>query len=55
MTHNKPFSRWAELMTDEAVATSILDRLLNNCHTISVQADSYRIKEHLKVGNIGFE
>ena len=55
MTSNKPFSKWAELMSDEAVATAILDRLLHHCHTLSLQADSYRMKERLKVGAVGFE
>ena len=55
MTSNKSFSKWAELMSDEAVATALLDRLLNHSHTLSLQADSYRMKERLKVGAVGFE
>jgi len=41
--------------TDEAVATAMLDRLLHHSHTLSLQADSYRMKERLKVGAVGFE
>lgn len=55
MTSNKSFSKWAELMSDEAVATAMLDRLLHHSHTLSLQADSYRMKERLKVGAVGFE
>ena len=29
MKSNRPFSKWAELMSDEAVATAMLDRLLH--------------------------
>jgi DNA replication protein DnaC len=55
MTSNKSFGKWAELMGDEAVATATLDRLLHHCHTLSLQADSYRMKDRLKVGAVGFE
>jgi DNA replication protein DnaC len=55
MTSNKAFSKWAELMSDEAVATAMLDRLLHHSHALSLQADSYRMKDRLKVGAVGFE
>ena len=55
MTSNKSFSKWAELMSDEAVATAMLDRLLHHSHTLSLQADSYRMRDRLKVGAVGFE
>ena len=50
MTSNRPFSKWAELMSDEAVATAMLDRLLHHVHVVSLKADSYRMKERLRVG-----
>ncbi len=50
MTSNKTFAKWAELMSDEAVATAMLDRLLHHAHVVSLKADSYRMKERLKVG-----
>lgn len=55
MTSNKSFSKWAELMGDEAVATAMLDRLLHHAHIISLKADSYRMKERIKVGAVSFE
>jgi len=55
MTSNKPFSTWAELMSDEAVATAMLDRLLHHAQVVSLKADSYRMKDRLRVGTIGFE
>lgn len=55
LTSNKPFGKWAELMSDEAVATAILDRLLHHAHLISLKADSYRMKERLRVGAVGFD
>jgi len=50
MTSNKTFAKWAELMSDEAVATAMLDRLLHHAHAVSLKADSYRMKERLRVG-----
>ncbi|MCR5187603.1 MAG: ATP-binding protein [Treponema sp.] len=55
MTSNKTFGKWTEFMNnDEAVATASLDRLLHHCHIISLQADSYRMKDRMKVGAVGF-
>ena len=55
MTSNKPFAKWAELMSDEAVATAILDRLLHHSHVFSLKGDSYRMKDRLKVGAVNFD
>ena len=53
MTSNRPFSKWAELMSDEAVATAMLDRLLHHVQVFSLKGDSYRMKERLRVGAVG--
>lgn len=55
MTSNKPFSKWAELMSDEAVATAMLDRLLHHALVYSMKGDSYRMKDRLRVGAVGFD
>lgn len=56
MTSNKVFGKWTEFMNnDEAVATASLDRLLHHCHILSLQADSYRMKNRMKVGVVGFD
>jgi len=55
MTSNRPFSKWAELMSDEAVATAMLDRLLHHVQIFSLKGDSYRMKERLRVGAVGFD
>jgi DNA replication protein DnaC len=55
MTSNRPFSKWAELMSDEAVATAMLDRLLHHVQVFSLKGDSYRMKERLRVGAVGFD
>ena len=55
ITTNKPFSKWGEMMSDDAVATATLDRLLHHAHVVSLKGDSYRMKERIKVGVIDFE
>ena len=55
LTSNRPFSKWAELMSDEAVATAMLDRLLHHAQVLSLKADLYRMKERLRVGAVGFD
>lgn len=42
-------------MSDEAVATAILDRLLHHSHVLSLKGNSYRMKDRLKAGVVSFE
>ncbi|HOT46715.1 MAG TPA: IS21-like element helper ATPase IstB [Spirochaetota bacterium] len=55
ITSNKSFGKWAELMSDEAVATAMLDRLLHHAHVLSLKGDSYRMKDRLKAGAVNFD
>jgi len=50
ITTNKPFGKWAEIMSDEAIATATLDRMLHHAHIVSLKGDSYRMKDRLKAG-----
>jgi len=54
MTSNKTFGHWGEIMADDAVATATLDRLLHHAHVVSLQGDSYRMKDRLKIGVVDF-
>lgn len=54
LTSNKPFGKWGEIMTDDAVATATLDRLLHHAHVISLKGDSYRMKNRMKIGVVDF-
>lgn len=54
LTSNKPFGRWGEIMADDAVATATLDRLLHHAHVLSLQGDSYRMKDRMKIGVVDF-
>lgn len=37
------------------MSPEVLDRLLHHCHIVSLQADSYRMKDRMKVGAVGFD
>ena len=54
LTSNRNFGRWGEIMSDDAVATATLDRLLHHAHVLSLEGDSYRMKDRLKIGVVDF-
>ena len=54
ITTNKSFSKWGEIMSDDAVATATLDRMLHHAHVIALKGDSYRMKDKLKIGVVDF-
>jgi DNA replication protein DnaC len=54
MTSNKTFGKWGEIMSDDAVATATLDRLLHHAHVVSLQGESYRMKDRLRIGVVDF-
>lgn len=54
MTTNKTFGKWGELLSDDAVATATLDRLLHHSHVFSLKGDSYRMKGRISAGVVDF-
>lgn len=44
LTSNKFPEEWGELMGDEGITTAILDRLLHRVEVVSMNGDSYRMK-----------
>ena len=46
VTSNRAFSRWAEIFTDEVVATTIADRLVHHADVIALNGDPYRLTNH---------
>jgi len=45
VTTNKPFSEWREMFPNASCVVSLIDRLVHNSEIISIDADSYRLKE----------
>lgn len=45
ITTNKPFAEWGEIFTNASCVVSLIDRLVHHSEIISIDADSYRLKE----------
>jgi len=56
LTTNLEFSRWGSVLTEEQMATAMVDRLLHHGHVISFSGESYRIRHAImKLGGGGDE
>ena len=45
VTTNRPFAEWSEVFPNAACVVSLVDRLVHNAEVISIDGDSYRLKE----------
>lgn len=45
MTTNKPFAEWSEVFPNAACVVSLVDRLVHRAEVISIEGESYRLKE----------
>ncbi|MGB7991820.1 MAG: IS21-like element helper ATPase IstB [Candidatus Methylophosphatis roskildensis] len=45
VTTNRPFAQWSEVFPNAACVVSLVDRLVHNAEVISIEGDSYRLKE----------
>lgn len=45
VTTNKPFSAWSEVFPNAACVVSLVDRLIHHSEVISIEGESYRLKE----------
>jgi DNA replication protein DnaC len=53
LTSNLPFGQWGQVFADDhAVTAAILDRLLHFSHVLSIEGNSYRLKNKIKAGII---
>lgn len=50
LTSNKYFSDWGELLSDNVLATALLDRLLHHAHVVNIRGQTYRLRERMKAG-----
>ncbi len=46
LTTNRPVGAWGEILGDTTVATAMLDRLLHRSVVITLDGDSYRLRNH---------
>jgi DNA replication protein DnaC len=45
VTTNRPFSEWHDFFPGAACVVSLVDRLVHNAEVVSIDGDSYRLKE----------
>lgn len=46
VTSNLEFAEWVSFLGDPAMTAALLDRFTHHCHIFSIDADSFRLKEH---------
>jgi DNA replication protein DnaC len=51
LTTNKAFRKWGEVFQDNAVATAIAERLVENGELIKIEGPSYRVKRRKLMGS----
>lgn len=42
---NKPFKEWSDVFPNAACVVSLVDRLVHRAEVISIEGESYRLKE----------
>ena len=48
---NREFVTWKDIFYDEALASTILDRLIEKSFIIKIETESYRLKKHQEDNN----
>jgi DNA replication protein DnaC len=51
ITTNLPFEQWTTIFNDPAMTVALVDRLTHHFHALTLNGDSYRLKESLKKQN----
>jgi hypothetical protein len=46
LTTNRPVGSWGEILGDTTVAAALLDRLLHRCVVLTLDGESYRLRDH---------
>lgn len=49
LTTNINFNSWDDIFYDPVIASAILDRVLHHAQVVSINGNSYRLKDHLKI------
>ena len=50
VTTNQPVTQWGAVFGDEMTAAAILDRLLHHSHIMTVQGESFRLRQKRRAG-----
>jgi len=52
ITSNKEFNEWGSVLFDPILASAILDRFVHHCSFVTIDGDSYRMKERISSAGI---
>ncbi len=52
ITSNKQFDEWGSILFDPVLATAILDRFVHHCSLITIEGESYRMKERERISAV---
>ena len=50
ITTNQSVTQWGTVFGDDVIAAALLDRLLHHSHTLTIQGESYRLRQKRKAG-----
>lgn len=53
LTTNLPFKQWSTVFPGAACVAALIDRFVQHCHILDIDADSWRQKESLALGERG--
>jgi len=53
ITSNKEFGEWGNILFDPVLASAILDRFVHHCNFVSIEGDSYRMRERINSAGTG--
>ncbi|MCJ7551903.1 MAG: ATP-binding protein, partial [Anaerolineae bacterium] len=48
VTSNRAFEEWAEVFSNDLLASAALDRLTHHAHTLTIRGDSFRQRNRRK-------
>ncbi|HNY10794.1 MAG TPA: IS21-like element helper ATPase IstB, partial [Candidatus Wallbacteria bacterium] len=52
ITTNRSFEEWGQIFGDAVLASAIIDRLVHHAYIVKINGQSYRIKDHIKTGDL---
>lgn len=52
ITTNRNFEEWGHIFGDAVLASAIIDRLVHHAYIVKINGQSYRIKDHVKNGEL---
>jgi DNA replication protein DnaC len=49
LTSNNSLGEWGEVLGDEVMAATLIDRVLHHCYIVNIRGNSYQMRQHTKL------